>query len=777
MLKIKVIFLLQLICMSVYSQNYTISGFVEDDSSGERIIGAYVTDSISKSVSQTNNFGFYMLRRISNKTAIKATYIGMGSMTIYSPIHHDTIINLSIHPVLTLHEVQVSAFNYKRKVNSPLGLITIPVNQLNLIPALGESDLLKSIQTQPGIKGGIEGSAGIFVRGGGAGENMFMLDDVPMYNVSHLYGFFSAFNNSAIKDIKLIKGCFPARYGGRVSSVIDIRSLDGNTKSVKGEASIGVISSKINIEGPINKETSFILSGRRSYFDLYSGMMRNTGLLDNNFPNYSFYDFNMRISHTFSPYDRIYLSFYKGKDNIRTVDDMDISTNDETNSYNKEEISGWGNFIGSIRWNHAFGSKLFANTTIAFSKYDYFTSDQSRSKIDTIVKSYSANYQSDISDILLKTDFDFSITNSHHFKFGAGNTFHTFSLGENTYHMIDTEWSEKTDTAFSNTPIETAELFVYFEDEIIIKEKLLINSGLRSSAFICNGQMPLNLEPRISANYSINPQLVIKTGYSRMVQYMHLLSSSGTSLPTDIWIPAIKGLQPMKSDQIDVGISFKWLERALITVEAYRKWMKNSTDYRNGASLLADFSPWYDKTTQGRGDSKGVEISIEKHVGKLQGSINYTLSSATRRFTDLNNGSTFPFRYDRRHDFNISLNVKISDKWDVSALWIYGTGYYVTIPVEKHIPAFNMMTRIENPWFIYYYPSLNNCRLPPYHRLDIGVHYTKNKKNRQNSISLDIFNAYDRKNAVTVYYWDDYCFKYKYLLPIIPSITYTLKFK
>lgn len=777
MLKLKALLLLLIVCQSVHSQSYTVSGYVEDINSGERIIGAYVIDSASKSVAQTNNFGFYILRQIGGKSAIQATFIGLKSKMIHLSLSQDTLLNISMQPGLELKEVVVSSYLYRHNINTPLGFITIPVGQLTSIPAIGESDLLKSIQSQPGIKGGVEGSAGVFVRGGGAGENLFMFDDVPMYNVSHLYGFFSAFNSSAIKDIKLLKGCFPARYGGRVSSVIDVRSLDGNNKSIKGEISIGIISSKLTLEGPLSNKTTFIISGRRSYFDLYSGVLKNTGLLDKDFPGYFFYDLNFRISHTFSQRDKIFLSFYKGKDKIRNSNESTLTSVDSEFSDKSNESSGWGNLIGSLRWNHAFGNSLFANTTIAFSSYNYFTSNQYKSVQDTIEKSYTASYSSEISDLIIKTDFDYYITNNNRLTFGAGNTFHTFSPGENIYNMTDQELNEKTDTSFTNITLHANEPFLYLEDEFTVNEKIKINTGLRLSAFFSDSHPLFNAEPRLSANYEILPRFVIKAGYSRMVQYVHLLNSSGMSLPTDIWVPALKGLRPLKSDQINAGVAFDWSNKALLTIEVYQKWLNNTADYRNGASLLLDFSPWYEKTTQGNGNSKGIEISVEKQEGRLTGSINYTLSRAYRKYAELNNGKEFPFKYDRLHDFNISLNYKISDKWDISALWVYGTGYSVTVPVEKYVPALFMYTHVENPWLIYYYPSINNCRLPAYHRLDLGVHYKKTNRLGEHILSFDIFNAYDRKNAVNVYFWDQYSFKYNYLLPIIPSITYTLKFR
>jgi len=770
----------------LYSQNINISGFVENRETGERLIGAYVIDAVSKTSTQANNFGFYNLKvPVATKISIQATYIGMKSAEISFILNNDTTINIFLNPVLTLNEVLITSSLYQHNANNQLGFVIIPVNQLTITPSLGESDLLKAIQIQPGIKGGVEGSSGIFVRGGGAGENLFMLDDVPIYNVSHLYGFFSAFNSSAIKDIKLIKGCFPAKYGGRVSSVIDVRSRDGNNKSINGEISIGMISSKFNLEGPIIKDkTTFNISARRSYLDLYSGALKDMDLMSKDFPGYFFYDLNISLTHKLSQKDRVYLSVFKGKDNIVNKSENTFSgTESEAMKDYMKETSGWGNLISSLRWNHTFNNNVFINSTIAFSRYKYFASNSYGSIFkDTvynmsILNDYSAEYNSDIYDIIIKSDFEYSFSNTHKFAFGAGNTIHTMNPGTNRYSMIDQEMDIKIDTSFSNKTLYVNEAFIYVEDEIRPFQKLFFTSGLRISGFLTDKENYVNAEPRLSANYEVFPKLVIKGGYSRMVQYIHLLTSSGLSLPTDIWIPSLNGLEPLKSDQINVGLSLNLADKALVSIEGYQKWLNNTTDYRNGASLLLDFSPWYQKTTQGNGSTKGIELSVEKQAGKITGSINYTISAASRRFASLNNGKAFPFDYDRLHDFNISINYKLSKKWDFSALWIFGTGYPVTIQVEKYTPALSVYTVIEHPFIIYYYPSLNNLRLPAYHRLDLGIHYKKVGKIGEHLISLDIFNAYNRKNPINMYYWLNYSFRYSYLLPIVPSLTYTYRFK
>ena len=779
MLKFKFTLFFIFIFQSLFPQNFTVSGYVEYINTGERIIGAYVIDSITQNVAQTNNYGFYILKNLNSNAALRSTYIGLKSQLIYLSLKHDTLINIQMKPVMELQEVIIKSSLYKHNINTPLGLTTIPINQLTSIPALGESDLLKSIQSQPGIKGGIEGSAGIFVRGGSSGENLFMLDDVPMFNVSHLYGFLSVFNSAIIKDIKLMKGCFPARYGGRTSSVIDVRSRDGNNKSLKGEVSLGIISSSINLEGPLfSDKTTFIISGRRSYFDLYSGTLKNLGQLDKDFPGYYFYDLSARIAHTFSEYDKIYLNIYRGRDHIRNNSEYTINKGISeilTESFN--ETSGWGNLIGSLRWNHTFSSGIFANTTIAISSYDYFTLNKYNgvlkdSLLDkTLNKTYKASYKSTISDLIIKTDSDYTLSNYQKLLFGAGGTMHTFSPGESYYSMNDEELKEKLDTSYLNKIIRAGEFYIYVEDELKATKKLIMNIGLRLSGFITGTKGSFNPEPRISANYSLSPKLAFKIGYSRMVQYMHLLSTSGLTMPTDIWVPALEGMQPLKSDQINVGFSYYFHETALLRVEAYRKWLNNTTDFKNGASLLSETSPWYEKTTQGYGNAKGVEVSVEKQEGHFTGSVNYTLSTSDRKYKDLNYGNSFPFRYHRLHDFNISINYQFSKKWDISALWSYGTGYPVTLPVEQYTPSMEIVHQL-----VYYYPSINNYKLPDYHRLDLGIHYRTTNRLGENYLSLDIFNAYNRKNVINMYTYGPY-FKYSYLLPFIPSVTYTLKFK
>jgi outer membrane receptor for ferrienterochelin and colicin len=785
MLKYEFLVIFLFVFKAGVSQSFTISGYVEDVNTGERIIGAYVIDSISNKITQSNNYGFYTIRNLGSKVSVHSTFIGLKSESITITIKHDTTINIKMQPVKELKEVVISSSNYYRSINSQLGAITIPVKTITTLPALGEPDILKAIQSQPGIKGGMEGSAGVFVRGGSGGENLFLLDDVPMYNVSHLYGFFSAFNSNAIKDVKIFKGCFPARYGGRASSVIDIRSLDGNNKSLKGEFSLGFISSNITLEGPLfSPKTTFIISARRSYMELYSDAATKAGILGKDFPSYYFYDLNARLSHTFSQRDKISISLYKGQDHIQNKKKSNITNGlTQISTENIQERSGWGNIIGSLRWNHTFRNDLFSNTTIAYSNYDYYTQNKDNTTIQNFpdpdiipVLGYNADYRSDISDLILKTDFDYTLSDNSKLLFGAGNTFHTYNPGKNSYDVYNKDLDTKYDTSYTNSTIGVSEYFFYIEDEYKVSEKLKVDAGIRFSGLL-NRKPSFNIEPRFSANYTILPQLVIKAGYSRMTQYMHLLSTSGLTMPTDLWVPAMEGLKPLKSDQVDIGFAYNAGNKVMLSVEEYRKWFNNTTDLRSGSSLFTEFVPWYEKTIQGKGNAWGIEFSFEKQLKKLSVSINYTLSRSFRINHDLNNGIRFPFKYDRIHDLNISLNYKFSEKWDFSAMWIFGTGYPVTLPVEKYKAAlgtFNSDTFSGGQ--IDYYPSLNNCRLPAYHRLDLGFHRKTTNRLGDQILSLNVFNAYNRQNPVSMYA-EGLTFGYNTLLPIIPTITYTLKFK
>jgi len=780
--------LLSIFAGSLSAQQYIISGYVEDASTGERVVGAYIYDSVSNNWIITNDYGFFSLKDCSEKALLSISYIGYMPFVREIDLHKDTIVTLKIATNNVIDEVIVRSDIYKRTVNTSLSLSIIPVKSLISIPALGEVDLLKSLQNQPGVKGGIEGSSGLNVRGSSDGDNLIMLDDVPLYNVSHLFGFFSSFNSSVIKDIKLIKGCFPARYGGRSASVIDVRCRDGNNKKFTGEASLGIISSKLTIEGPLlHDKTTYILTARRSYFDLYSDLLKRRGIMKESLPGYYFYDLNGRITHTFSQKDRIHLNFYNGKDNMQNKN-TDIEESDDNEKFTeiRKDNTGWTNTLGSVRWNHTFNNKLFLNTTFAASKYEYYTEDDYNStreifdteeKIDRI---YWFTYNAGLQDINLKADFDYFGINNHRIKLGTGNIFHNIDPGKSNYYIEDSETGEYSDTTFTNDNIDAQTRSLYIEDEFILIENLTINAGLRITDFKTGKSIYTNAEPRLALNWLLTGNIAVKGGYSRMVQYIQLISENNVTMPLDLWVPSAKGLEPLKSDQATLGFSYNYKNDIVFTIEGYYKELINTTDYIEGASLAGEQVPWYERVTQGKGTAKGIEISAERQSGKLLAGIYYTISKSDRTYKELNTNSTFPFKYDRLHDITISTNYQISDKWDISFLWVYYSGNPITLETEKYLPAISVYSGTSDFGHeIHYFPNKNNFRLPAYHRLDIGIHRTTKNKLGKQTISFDIFNAYNRKNPVQANY-SDVRFKkilYSHLLPIIPTISYTIKFE
>jgi len=786
LLHIKIIyFILLALPLLTKAQQYQIMGYVQDINTGERIVGANVIDSLSGLGCLTNNFGYYNLNIKNNTIKIYSTYLGQSSKVYHINIVTDTFIILKINATIELNEIVVASNNNDNRFKSNAGTISIPVKKILQMPSLGEPDLVKSLQNLPGIKGGVEGASGIFVRGGGAGENLFMLDDIPLYNISHFYGFFSTFNSSAIKNIKVIKSGFSPRYGGRASAVIDIRSLDGNQNAHNANISVGLISSQISLGGfLLSNKTTYQISGRRSYFDLITRPLYNLNLISNNLPNYFFHDFNLRLSHTFSRADKIYFGIFTATDFIKSQRNFkQINSPTSWFSENFIERSGWDNTIASIRWNHLFKNTLFVNSTVAYTTYYFYknikynSSDVNQVLNTSFDKSYFTSYNSQIADIILKTDFDYVI-NKIYLRFGVGNTIHLINPGSSIYKSTDQLLNTKSDSVFNNTTITAHSLFAYAEFEIALK-KLFINSGLRFGMFYAHSVKKYNPEPRIAVNYKLFNNVILKTGYARMVQYMHLLSSARVSMPTDLWIPSTNNTSPLTSDLFNLGFDINLPYAISVTTEVYYKISENIVEYKNGYSLMTDLLPWYAKITQGQGISKGIEIAVEKTWSSYEIAAFYTFAKSTRKFRLINNNNSYPFDYDRLHQLTLSTNITITKKWSFSALWTYGTGYPVSLATIKYLSALGIYNlNSEFGGELHYYKSKNNFRMPDYHRLDIGLRYAVKKRTLTHSLNIDIFNAYNRKNPVYMQY-AGYRFKALKpvsLLPIIPSISYTLKF-
>ena len=801
------------ISSALFSQNYTISGFVTEEKSGERLLNANVFDQASLKGVTANTYGFYSITLPKGEVKISASYIGYETQSRRFNLKADTTINFSLSVNSEdLETVTVYGNASRNKVEST----EISVNELtgakiDKIPVImGEADVLKVMQLLPGVQGGVEGTSGIYVRGGGPDQNLFLLDGVPVYNASHLMGFFSVFNPDAIKTVKLYKGGFPARFGGRLSSVVDISMKDGNMKELHGDFSIGLITSKLMLEGPLVKDkTSFMLSARRTYFDVflkpliaYQNMKWDDDVNAGAFIN----DYNLKLNHIFSDRSRLYLSGYLGQDHVHESDTYTYDLEFEGKlypEYNADEFGiSWGNQIASARWNYLISPKLFSNTTATYSKYKFNTYFESyeKSTYDSTESNNIFDYFSGIQDFTFKVDFDYYPNNNHAIKFGTSYINHNFTPGaisldsdyddDEIQHIIDS--LNTTQNVYAN------DFAAYIEDDIKITERLKMNAGLHFSLFNVEGENYFNIEPRVSMRYKARDNFSLKASYSRMVQHVHLLNYSGISLPTDLWVPVTKKFEPPISDQVAAGIAWNLPNNFTFTSEGFYKTMHNLIEYRDGESFAGIGSSWESKVEKGEGWSYGAEFMLEKTAGKTTGWIGYTLAWNWRQFDGLNFGNKFSAKYDRRHDISVVLTHEFSEKFDIGLIWVYGTGNAVTLASTEY-----QVAQLQDGEQYYYYPTdiklykgRNNYRMPNYHRMDLGLNWHKPKKHGVRTWSLSVYNAYNHQNPFFLMWETDrtqvqkieedgqinyYTTSVKKLkqvsiFPIVPTFTYSYKF-
>lgn len=804
LLGLSIVFLLMSLSASA-QKTYTISGYVQDLASGEKMIGANVFDPKSDKGTSTNTYGFYSLTLPKDSVYLAVSYIGYQTKYFKFFLDKDVTMNFELSEGQELETLEIVGEETKRiEETTQMGQMTIPVQQIKSLPALlGETDVLKALQLLPGVQSGGEGTSGLYVRGGSPDQNLILLDGVPVYNASHLFGFFSVFNADAIKNVTLTKGGFPARYGGRLSSVLEINMKEGNMKEFHGEGSIGTIFSKLTLEGPIIKDrTSFIVSARRTYIDILASPIVQSGFresgIDGDLDLY-FYDLNLKINHKLTDKDRLYLSFYLGDDIFG------IETTDEGSDYSDKLSAGidWGNITGAARWNRAWNSKLFSNTALTYSNYSlnnrvgFETIYDTGSQIDTTAAGFK--YQSGIKDYAFKTDFEYVPNPDHYVRFGAGIIHHTFSPGAAEFNLQQDVFDF--DTIVGNDQVKTYELSLYVEDDWDITPNLKANIGLHASAFSVDGKTYSSLQPRAGVRYLLPKDFALKGSFAMMTQYLHLLSNEGVGLPTDLWVPTTKNIIPEQSWQASLGIAKTFSKGIEFSIEGYYKDMKNLVSYKEGASFLdgvfgGSGSNWEDQITQGIGRSYGLELFLQKKTGRTTGWIGYTLSYTDRQFDEINGGKRYPFKYDRRHDISIVLSHEFSEKWSASAVWVYGTGNSITLPVSKHQPyvytggePYNLEP-FQQYWDVTERASDKNAyRMGDYHRLDISVEYKKSRmilKDRvkwESTWAFGAYNAYSRANPFFVNRDRVFnggapkeVFRQYSLFPIIPFVSYRFKF-
>lgn len=789
---------LPLSCTKTFYQSaekFTISGYVTESGSGENLLGVSIYVPELKLGTVSNDYGFFSLTLPEGEHEVLISYIGFATEKRQLDLTSDVTWQIELKPTTeTLEEVVVTA-DEKVKESKVTQMSAIRLNPLDVqdIPALlGEKDVLKSLQLLPGIQGGSEGSSGFFVRGGTPDQNLIILDDAVVYNSNHLFGFFSVFNGDAIKSVEAFKGGFPARFGGRLSSVIKIDMKDGNKEKLSGKFNIGLISSSLLLEGPINKgKTSFIVSGRRTYADVLAQPFIRNATEGEGTGGYYFADLNLKVHHIFSAKDKLYWSNYYGRDKF-------YSNYDDEFSKGENRLS-WGNITSTLRWNHQFGNKLFANTSAIFSNYEFEVNSEEEPKSEFGGDEYSFSTSSGINDYTLKTDFDYYPNNRHSIRFGAMVTSHNFT----PQRVLIKEFNNDVDTEQELNSIESA---LYMEDDWKVTDKLSLSPGLRFSAFNYEKKNYFNFEPRLALSYNIKPDLALKASYSQMNQYIHLLSSSGIGLPTDLWVSSTDDVRPQRSEQYAVGVAKDFLDKDYsLTVEGYYKKMDDVIAYKEGASFLAlddlesgETTNWEENITSGQGWAYGAEVLFRKQSGPLTGWLGYTLSWSERQFDELNLGKKFFDRYDRRHDISVVGIYKPHERITWSGTWVLSTGNNYTLPNLQRLDNQGNLA-IFNPNIIQGYgpredfsTARNNFRGETSHRLDVGVQFHKElRKNRERTWGISIYNTYARQNPFI--YWVDETFDDKgdndfsndtiqkelkriSVLILIPSINYTFKF-
>ena len=788
----KNLFVLLLFIPSVFyaQEKFTLSGFVSDKNNGENIIGVNIFCKELKQGVVSNTFGFYSLTLPAGNYEISFSYIGYKTQVYNLNLEKDIQKNIAFDITsFSVGEVQVRAkANIVEKTET--SVIEVPIEQIKTIPALlGEVDIIKAIQLLPGVQSS-EGTSGFYVRGGGPDQNLILLDGVPVYNASHLGGIFSVFNADAIKSVRLTKGGFPARFGGRLSSVLQIDMKEGNSKEFKGDASIGLISSKFTFEGPIIKDkTSFIISARRTYLDLIvAPFLPSTTDL-----TLYFYDLNAKINHKISKKDRIYLSAYSGKDKLG-VDFSESFVDQITNEQSSLNFElGYGNLTSTLRWNHLFSDKLFSNTTLTYSRYsfntDFGVNSTYTSNNETEIWDVNFGYLSGIEDLGARIDFDFIPNPNHEIKFGTSYTNHNFFPGETTLSINETlpdasqNFSLDTTLNFSGNTIAD-ELYFYVEDNFKITNRLKANLGIhlgyyntdRSNSIFKNN---ISFQPRASIRYLLNEKWSIKGSYAEMTQNIHLLSNSSIGFPSDIWVPATDTVPSQKSKQWAGNISTEFSNGEYeLSLEGYYKTMSNLITYKAGYSNLSSTESWENSVeTGGIGESYGLELFLQKKKGRTTGWIGYTLSWTNRKFDNINFGEWYPYKFDRRHDFSLVFSHKFNEKWDAGLTWVYGTGNAITFPQAIYLGTPNNGNDVVD--VVESYGTRNSTRLDAYHRLDLGFNKTVKKKRITKILSFGAYNAYSRKNpffAYLTYEGGNRVAKQVSLFPVIPSISYRIKF-
>lgn len=776
------LFLTVQLLFSVTSFAQTLSGHVQDAVSGEQLLGATVWCEDTKQGVAANIYGFYSLTLPEGKHNIIVTYIGYTPQRFEIDLSMNIKMDINLIAGTKLKEAVVSAESLNKiEEQVQMSKMEIPIDQVKRLPAIGgEVDLLKVLQLLPGVQSGGEGTSGLYVRGGSPDQNLMLLDGVPLYSVNHLFGFFSVFNADAVKNMSITKGGFPARFGGRLSSILEIYMKDGHMKEYHADATVSIIASKLTVEGPIVEDkASFMLSARRTYLDLLINPIiaqanRNNPDVTTD-PRYYFYDLNGKLNWRIGPKDRLYLSAFKGEDDFGIASAENYGINSSTLDFGLD----WKNEIQALRWNREWSPRLFSNTTLTRSLYNFNTGIEiTEQSEDTL--SMAALYNSGIEDFSGRIDFDFAPNSRHYIKFGANWTNHTFSPGATSLEL-DFGDTPALDTLLGPADIKSDEAFLYVEDEFELSERLKLNLGVHASILMVQDTSYNSIQPRAALNYRLPGGYAFKASFARMAQYVNLLTNEGLGLPTDLWVPSTARIRPQQSWQVAMGVA-KTFGDIEVSLEGYYKGMEGLLSYKEGASFLFSLdTDWEDQVTQGIGNAYGTELLVQKKYGRTTGWIGYTLSWSNRQFDDINSGNWYPFTYDRRHDVSFVVTHDFTDKWTGSAVWLYGTGRALTLS-ESSFSAYVPDGTGEGIYtFSAEVPSEKNAfRMSPYHRLDLSLTRTKIRENGTRHLIFSVYNAYNNLNPFFAQTDEDDngnpVIREYGIFPIIPSIAWRFSF-
>jgi len=785
----KIGILISLLCVQtvMWGQSSTINGYVKDALSGESLINAQVFNLSQHKGVLSNNYGYYNIQFKIGDT-LRFSYLGYETSTIITT--NLSTYNAKLTPANYLTQVEVTTATPLHKQNE-ISTLKIPIKQIKNLPSItGETDVLRAYQLMPGVQQGKEGTSGLFVRGGSADQNLFILDDMPLYYVNHIGGYVSVFDANAINSMTLYKGGFPAKYGGRISSVVDFRMKEGNNKKLASEIGVGVFATKFYLDGPIKKDTSsFFVSVRRSNVDLYTRLVLLAYDKGTFTGGSTFYDINAKYTRKLKNNGKIQFITYLGRDKIFI--NYHIKDKPADTDFRSTNEIRWGNKMAQIKYTKVITPKLFNTTTLGATFFSYQT------EISTSLKEISSgteksksslNFLSSVFDVILKSDFEYFANGNNKIQFGVEGINHIFKPGVSSSQTTGNITIG--DSLTGSNKLISQEVKLYVQDRIKFTPRFFANLGLHYQTYFVQNEILMSIQPRVLLNYNVTDKSALRVAYSRMNQNIHLLSNSGTGVPTDLWVPATKKLKPEISDQYTLAYVQTINKKYEYSIEAYYKQLQNLVDYYDGSTFLYIGDDW-EKVVAGNGvgTAKGIELLIKKTQGKFQGWLGYTLSKNLRQFDDINNGQEFYYKNDRRHDFSLVGFYEINERISLSATWLFSTGTPVTLAQEKYdilIPGLNWnaqpgqdyITNNVNTAQIYH--GKNAYRLPSYHKLDVGVSLKKEKPKGLRTWQFGLYNAYNRQNPFFLYYKkvdNDVKLYQLSLFPIIPSISYTFKFK